>query len=257
MTDTWSAKQYTKFEDERTRPVRDLVARIQNTDVRTAVDVGCGPGNSTEQLLARYPAAKVSGMDSSADMIAAAKKRLPHLQFEVSDLTAWNNTGPFDVILSNAVLQWVPDHKAILQSLIAKLAPGGSLAVQIPANLAEPAQTLMREVANNGPWAQKLKHADAARTDRHDAEWYFRELRGSVTGLDIWKTTYYHPLAGASAIVEWFRGTGLRPFLDPLDDAEKAEFLKRYEAGIAKAHPAMADGTVLLPFPRLFIIATK
>jgi len=257
MADTWSAKQYTKFEDERTRPVRDLVARIQNTDVKTAVDVGCGPGNSTEQLLARYPHAAVSGIDSSPDMIAAAKKRLPALQFDVTDLTQWKTDKSFDVILSNAVLQWVPDHKAVMQALMNKLSPGGSLAVQIPANLAEPAQTLMRDVAASGPWAQKLKDADTARTDRHDADWYYRALKDSAKTLDIWKTIYYHPLAGANAIVEWFKSTGLRPFLDPLEAEEKAEFLKRYEDAVAKAHPALPDGTVLLPFPRLFIIATR
>ncbi|HUZ65929.1 MAG TPA: trans-aconitate 2-methyltransferase [Acetobacteraceae bacterium] len=254
----WSATQYTKFEDERTRPVRDLLANIPAANVAAAVDIGCGPGNSTELLLARFPDALVTGLDSSADMIGAARKRLPHIRFEIDDIATWRSPGPFDVILANAVLQWVPDHAALLPALIARLAPGGSLAVQMPDNLDEPAHRLMREIAADGPWANKLAGATKARAARHGADWYYRALRGDVAAVDIWRTTYHHPLAGgAGAVVEWFKGSGLRPFLDPLGADERAAYLARYHAAVGQAYPALADGTVLLPFPRLFIVATR
>lgn len=253
---TWSATQYTKFEDERTRPVRDLIAGIPAAGVHTAVDIGCGPGNSTELLHARFPGASVIGLDNSTDMIAAARKRLPGLRFETQDISTWRDLGPFDVILANAVLQWVPDHATLFPALIAKLVPGGTLAVQIPDNGDEPAHRLMREVAAAGPWADKI--GTAIRFHRNGADWYFAQLRPKVARLDIWRTTYHHVLAGgASAVVEWFKGSGLRPYLDALNEGERAEFLARYQAAIAAAYPAFPDGAVLLPFPRLFIVATR
>ncbi len=255
---SWSAAQYVKFEEERTRPVRDLVARITHVAVRRAADIGCGPGNSTEVLRERYPDAEIVGVDSSADMIEAARKRLPGVGFVIADIaTAWGDAG-FDVVLANALIQWIPGHETLLPALIAKLKPGGSLAVQIPDNLDEPSHRLMREVAAHGPWAAKLAHAARAREARHGAEWYFRLLRAHGARVDVWRTTYFHPLSGgARAIVEWVKGTGLRPFLDPLDAPEREDYLARYEAAIANAYRVEPDGTVLLPFPRLFLVATR
>ena len=253
---TWSAAQYVKFEEERTRPVWDLIARVPNAEPRRAADLGCGPGNSTEVLRARYPDAEIVGVDSSADMIAAARKRLPDIAFELADIEGWPSAG-FDVILANAVIQWIPDHEALLPALIGKLSPGGSLAVQIPDNLDEPSQRLMLEVAADGPWAGKLAHAAQARAAIRGADWYFRLLKRHAARVDIWRTTYFHPLAGARAIVEWFKSTGLRPFVDPLEAGEREAYLARYEAAIAAAYPAEDDGTVLLPFPRLFFVATR
>jgi trans-aconitate 2-methyltransferase len=254
---TWSAAQYVKFEQERTRPVRDLVQRIPLAEIATAVDIGCGPGNSTEVLRERYPGARIIGLDSSPDMIKAARERLPDIAFEAADIREWLPKAPLDVILANAVLQWIPDHETLLPALIAKLNPGGALAVQMPDNLDEPSHRLMREVASDRLWAAKLKYAAAARVERHPAAWYFQLLRSHTTNVDVWVTTYFHPLAGARAIVEWLKGTGLRPFLDPLETSEREAFLARYEAAIAKAYPAEADGTVLLPFPRLFLVAAR
>jgi trans-aconitate 2-methyltransferase len=254
---TWSAAQYLKFEHERTRPVRDLVAQIPNAEVLSAADIGCGPGNSTEVLRERYPHARIIGLDSSTDMIEAARKRLPDIAFDVADIRNWLPKAPPDAILANAVLQWIPDHETLLPALMAKLKPGGALAVQVPDNLDEPSHRLMGEVASNGPWAAKLKDATAARTERHPASWYFQLLRAHASHVDVWRTTYFHPLAGARAIVEWLKGTGLRPFLDPLEQSEREAFLARYEEAIAKAYPAEADGTVLLPFPRLFLVAAR
>jgi trans-aconitate 2-methyltransferase len=255
---SWSAKQYVAFEDERTRPVRDLLAALPPIDAHSAIDLGCGPGNSTEVLAARYPRANISGIDSSSDMIEAARRRLPRIRFAVEDLQAWKDAGPFDVVLANAVLQWVPRHDSLLPALVAKLAPGGALAVQMPDNLDEPAHRLMREVAADGPWAAKLATASAARAPSPSAAWYYELLRPLCSKVDLWRTTYYHLLrGGAEAVVEWFKGSGLRPFLEPLNSVEYAAFLVRYTAAIAEAYPRLADGSVLLPFPRLFLTAIR
>jgi trans-aconitate 2-methyltransferase len=252
---TWSAKQYSMFEQQRTRPVRDLVAAIPDGDVRNAVDLGCGPGNSTEVLAERFAQAVVTGMDSSDDMLVDARKRLPALNFELADIGAWNPAQTFDVILANASLQWLPDHATLYPHLVSQLTPGGTLAVQTPDNLDEPAHKLAREVAADGPWAKKIgavKH-----NARHTASYYFELLSKHCSTVDVWRTTYHHPLAGSAAVVEWFKGSALRPFLAPLSESEKSAFLDEYLARITKAYPALADGTVLLPFPRLFIIATR
>ncbi len=254
---SWSAKQYTAFEDERTRPVRDLVAAIPPIEGHRMVDVGCGPGNSTEVLIARFPEAEVSAFDSSADMIEAARKRLPQVQFEIADVTSWSDPGPFGVILANAVFQWVPDHTRLFPRLIEKLAPGGSLAVQMPDNLGETAHRLMREVAANGPWAMKLARVAGVRTKIEDPLWYYGLLKPSCARVEVWRTTYYHSLANAEAIVEWFKGSGLRPFLEPLEDSERKSFLADYLAAIRREFPPFKDGSVLLPFPRQFIVATR
>jgi trans-aconitate 2-methyltransferase len=266
----WSARQYVQFEDERTRPVRDLLAALPAIDAHSVIDIGCGPGNSTELLAGRFAGAAVSGFDSSPDMIAAARERLPGLRFDIADIEPWAyksdaagagsaataGAAPFDVILANAVLHWVPDHARLFPALAAKLAPGGALAVQMPDNLDEPAHRLMREIAADGPWAAKLTAAAAARPSMPTAERYDEILSEAGCRVDIWRTTYYHALSGgAEAVVEWFKGTGLRPFITPLADEEREEFLRRYRSAVARAYPARSDGGVLLPFPRLFIIA--
>lgn len=255
-SDQWSAKQYTAFEAERTRPVRDLVAAIPNRDAKTAIDLGCGPGNSTEVLAAAFPDAAVTGLDNSADMIAAARKRMPGTRFELADLTAWAEPGPFDVILSNAVMQWVPDHATLFPRLLQKLSAGGSLAIQMPDNADQPALRLMREIAADGPWARKL--TNVLRPARQDALWYYELMKPLCSHVDLWRTTYFHVIAGGAAgVVEWFKGSALRPLLTALDDAEQKSFLTRYQAAVAGAYRTMPDGTVLLAFPRLFIVATR
>ncbi len=254
---SWSAGQYSKFENERNRPILDLLAHIPTTDVKSAADIGCGPGNSTELLRDKYPLAQIMGMDSSADMIDAAHKRLPDIQFELADISTWEARGPYDIILANAALQWVPDHVKLFPALISKLSKGGSLAVQMPDNFDESSHRLMREIASEGSWKNKLISA-SKRVARETADWYFQELRGTVTKLDIWRTTYYHSLSGgADAIVEWFKGTGLQPYLNPLSENERVEFTLKYKEAIARAYTTCSDGVVLLPFPRLFIIVTR
>jgi len=254
---TWSPQQYAKFEDDRTRPVRDLLAAVPTDSPARVIDLGCGPGNSTEILAQRYPAAAIAGLDSSPEMVEAARKRMPQVRFEVADLAQWRAAERYGVILSNAVLHWVPDHGTLLPRLAGALDEGGSLAVQMPDNLEEPAHVLMRETAACGPWAAKLAGAASEQTERGSVEWYYGALRPSCGRVDIWRTTYHHVLSGPDAIVEWFKGSGLRPFLAPLAEGERAEYLERYREGVARAYPAQADGAVLLPFPRLFIVATR
>ena len=255
---SWSAQQYVAFEDERTRPARDLLAAIPTIDARSVVDIGCGPGNSTELLVQRFAGAAVRGIDSSADMIDAARKRLPGVRFDTSDIGAWNEPGPFDVIFANAVLQWLPEHATLLPALVDKLTVGGSLAIQMPDNLEQPPHRMMREVAANGPWADKLAPVAGQRTTLDDANTYYQMLCTCSARVDVWRTTYHHPLAGGpAAVVEWFKGSGLRPFLQPLNEVEQTQFLAQYLEAIEPYFPVLADGSVLLPFPRLFIVATR
>jgi len=252
----WDARQYRRFEAERTRPAADLLAQIGGT-ARRVVDLGCGPGNSTEILIARFPDADATGVDNSDDMLAEARKRLAKVRFEKADLALWRPEAPPDVIFANAVLQWTPRHIELMARFVESLAPGGRLAAQMPDNLDEPTHRLMREIASREPFAAKLAEAAAAREPIGSFEDYYAALAPRAARLDLWRTTYAHILAGPDAVVEWVKGTGLRPFLDPLTPAEKEAFLERYRAAVAKAYPPLPDGRALLRFPRLFIVAVK
>ena len=257
MNQDWNARQYLKFEDERTRPPRDLLAQVPLEAPRRVFDLGCGPGNSTELLVERYPQAEVVGLDSSPDMLRQARTRLPGCTFVAADLVHWRPQEHADLLFANAVFQWVPDHPAVLRRLLEALPTGGVLAVQMPDNTAEPALALMREIATRGAWAARLAPAVAARDDLPAPTAYYDLLRPLCAQLDIWHTVYNHVMAGPDAIVEWFRGSGLRPFLAPLDDDMQRDFVAEYRARIAQAYPARCDGKALLRFPRLFIIALR
>lgn len=255
---SWSAPQYLKFEDERTRPARDLLQAVPASEVQSAADLGCGPGNSTELIAARFPGASIVGVDNSADMIRVAKARLPGVRFELAAIEHWNEPGPWDLIFANAALQWVGGHETLLPKLAAMLAERGSLAIQLPDSLNEPSHEAMRTVAMTAPFSAKLAEADSARTEIAGAEWYYALLKPLCARVDIWKTTYFHPLAGGlGVIVEWMKGTGLMPFLKPLSAPEQQDFLAAYKHELAKAYSPLADGTVILPFPRLFLVATR
>jgi trans-aconitate 2-methyltransferase len=251
----WSPSVYLKFENERTRAAIDLLAQVPLEDARRIVDVGCGPGNSTELLALRYPGADILGLDNSPAMLEAARARLPALRFETADADAWLPDGATELVYANATYQWVPNHLAQLPKVLAMLRPGAVLAVQMPDNLAEPTHRLMREVAKAGLWAGRL--ASAARDPLPPPSAYYEALAPHAARLDIWHTIYNHRLEGAAAIVSFISSTGLRPYLDPLSEPERAEFTARYTAKIAKAYPPMADGSVLLRFPRLFFVARR
>ncbi|MEE1657108.1 trans-aconitate 2-methyltransferase [Microvirga sp. CF3062] len=253
----WDAGQYLKFEDERTRPAADLIRRIPLAEIRSAVDIGCGPGNSTELITNRYPGARMLGLDSSPDMLAKARVRLPGVSFQEADIAAWNPDERYDLIFANAVLQWLPDHPRLFARLASCLETGGCLAVQMPNNLHEPSHRLMRKVAQEGPWAEKLAAVSQSRERIGSFEDYYSWLLQAGCSADLWQTTYVHPLADAEAIIEWLKGTGLRPYLDPLSPEEQSEFLDRYRIEIEKAYPAQQDGKVLLRFPRLFFVAQR
>ncbi|MGO4524326.1 trans-aconitate 2-methyltransferase [Microvirga sp. 2MCAF35] len=251
----WDARQYLKFEDERTRPSLDLLGRVPLEAPTNCLDLGCGPGNSTELIARRYPAARIIGLDNSPDMLAKARTRLPNLDFEEADIATWETEERFDLIFANAVLQWLPGHPTLLERLVSFLKDGGCLAVQMPNNLNEPSHRLMAQVAEEGPWAQKLFSAAQAREAIGSFEDYYAWLRRTGCSVDIWQTTYVHPLDGAAAIVEWFKSTGLKPYIDPLLPEERSDFLRLYEAAISEAYPGQGDGKVLLRFPRLFFVA--
>jgi trans-aconitate 2-methyltransferase len=253
----WNADLYLRFEDERTRPSLDLIQRVRLDQPSRCIDLGCGPGNSTELVAGRFPRAAVEGLDSSPDMIAKARKRLPGLSFALADLATWSAALPYDLIFANAVLQWIPDHARLFARLAGSLAPGGVLAVQMPNNSSEPSHVAMAEVAAEGPWAERLARARDAKALIGSFSDYRRWLAEAGCESELWQTTYVHALEGHQAIVDWFMSTGLKPFIDPLPEAERQLFLERYREKIALAYPAEPDGRVLLRFPRLFILATR
>jgi len=253
----WSATQYLKFEDERTRPPRDLIAQIPLARAERVIDLGCGPGNSTELLVARYPDAEVTGLDSSPDMLAQARERLPKCAFVQADLTSWTPPQRTSLLFANASFQWLPDHQAVLRRMLESLPPGGVLAVQMPDNMNEPALALMSRVAGHGPWAGNPALAAAAREPLWRPEAYYDLLKPLCAQLDIWHTIYNHVMAGPQAIVEWFKGSALRPYLSALEPGLGDAFLAAYLAEIKQHYGARHDGRVLLPFPRVFIVAVR
>jgi trans-aconitate 2-methyltransferase len=253
----WNADLYRQFEEERTRPARELLDRVNLDAPGEVIDLGCGPGNSTELLLARYPAAQVLGLDTSDDMLASARKRLLACRFIKADIASWQPQQAPDLLYANAALQWVPDHVRLFPRLTSLLASNGMLAVQMPDNLDEPTHRLMREVAATGPWAPLIGDAGAKRAKCLQAADYYDLLAPQARDIDIWRTTYYHLMPSAAAIVSWLRATGLKPFVDPLPAAMQVDFLAAYQARIDAAYPPHADGKRLLAFPRLFLTARR
>jgi trans-aconitate 2-methyltransferase len=253
----WNPGQYLKFDEERTRPCRDLVQRIGLKNPRRIIDLGCGPGNSTGVLAEHWPEAAITGLDHSEEMIRAAREKYPHGKWERGGIAAWNPGETFDLIFSNAALQWVPDHAAVLPRLFGHVAPGGALAWQVPANIDAPAHQLMRDIASVSRWRARFPEK-VREWFVHEPAFYYDLLAATAERLDLWSTDYLHVVDGPSAIVEWYRGTGLRPFLDLLaGPAEKEEFLSNYLREIAKAYPRQSDGRVLFLFRRFFAIAYR
>ncbi|WP_297322352.1 trans-aconitate 2-methyltransferase [uncultured Bartonella sp.] len=251
----WSAKEYLKFEVERTRPVRDLANAIPLKEVKTIVDLGCGSATSTEVLLKQWPNANISGFDSSPDMIASAKKRLPKVDFLVENIEKWSPKENVDLLFSNAVFQWLPHHIDEMKRLVGAMKSGAALAVQMPDNLFEPTHRAMIHVAEDKRWADRI--GSVAREKLPNVSVYYDALRPLVHYIDIWQTIYNPIMDNHEAVVDWMKGAALRPFLAPLDDEEKQAYLALYLERIKKLYPTQYDGKVLLRFPRLFIVLVK
>jgi trans-aconitate 2-methyltransferase len=253
----WSSAQYLKFEDERTRPARDLLAQVPLESAARAYDLGCGPANSTELIVARFGADNVTGLDSDPNMLAAARSRLKGTRFIEADLATWQPPEPADLLYANAVFQWVPDHLSALARLMDGLKPGGVLAVQMPDNLQEPSHVAMEEAAQDGPWREKFKTRNPKRDPLPAPRAYYDRLAPKASRVDVWHTIYNHPMANPDAVVEWMKGTGLRPYLDTAGPDRAAAFTEAYRARLAKLYTPMADGRVLFRFPRLFVVAVR
>jgi trans-aconitate 2-methyltransferase len=253
----WDAEQYLRFDDERTRPCRELAARVAVVVPDRVIDLGCGPGNSTAVLAERWPNSELTGLDSSSEMIAAARRAHSRLGWSVGDIADWANENGqnYDIVFSNAALQWVDDHPAVFPKLLSRVAPGGALAIQMPGNYDAPAHRIMRELAASTVWRDRFPTGGVLEWHVHDLATYY-DILAPAAAVDIWQTEYLHILADPAAIVEWYKGTGLRPFLDALvDDDQRAEFLAQYLQRIQHAYPARSDGRVIFPFRRLFLIA--
>jgi len=253
----WNSTLYLKFERERTRAARDLLAQLPDFEPRNVFDLGCGPGNSTELLATAFPRATIVGIDSSDQMLAVAKCRLGSAEFIKQGIESWRPTVSADLIFANAALQFVPNHHELMPHLVSFLSEGGWLAVQMPDNIHELSHALMRMVAADGPWANRLVPIAKTRALIGPLDEYYRLLTSLCSRLDIWQTTYVHPLDGADGIVEWFEGSGLRPFLEPLSSWEREAFLSRYRSELAAAYPTQPNGKVLLRYPRLFFVAQR
>lgn len=251
----WSAAQYLKFAEDRTRAARDLLAAVPADTPGHVVDLGCGPGNSTALLVGRFPGAAVTGIDTDPDMLATARKALPYVRFEQADITGWSPQRPVDLLFANASLQWVDDHEALFPRLLGYLAPGGSLAVQMPDNLNEPTHRAMREIAQAPEWRDRLQDTRANRKPLIPPHALYALLRPTCSRVDVWRTVYHFELEGVAGIVEWFKGSALPPYLAPLDPDEQARFLSEFHDAITPHYPE-TDGRSLLAFPRYFFVAT-
>jgi trans-aconitate 2-methyltransferase len=251
---TWDPGQYLRFADERLRPALDLIARITHPGARRVVDLGCGTGSALPLLRERFPGAQLVGVDASAAMLE--KARAAGVAIERVEISSWSPPEPVDVIFSNAALHWIAGHAQLFPRLLACLAPGGLLAAQMPAMHDEPVRALQSAAAASGPWSAQLAGVASAPAILA-AEAYYDLLCAISATVDIWETRYLHILRGEDPVVQWALGTSLRPYLDALSPSDRPGFLAAYSALLKPHYPQRADGSVLLPFRRLFIIATK
>ncbi|KAH7123815.1 S-adenosyl-L-methionine-dependent methyltransferase [Dendryphion nanum] len=276
-TPDWSASQYLKFNNERTRPVYDLISQtlphLSSNPSPKIQDLGCGPGNSTSALLSTFPDASITGLDSSPDMIREARATLPSVTFTIADLSSYTAPPDADLLFSNAVFHWLRSSSRIptLQTLFRNLKSGAVLAFQVPDNYHEQSHALMRDTASlpGKSWTDSFAGTkigdlqDATRPDLdpiEKPEAFIEAFTSEATVVNVWRTTYFHVLQDAHAIVEWVRGTGLQPFLHRMEDEKvRGEFLQEYERRIAGAYGALKDGTgrVVLGYPRLFVVAVR
>ncbi len=249
--------QYGKFGPERMRPVEDMLGRIPLDAPSIVFDLGCGDGRVTRQLAERWPDAAFTGVDSSPEMLDAARRLQPHENWVEADVATWTADSPADLVFAGASLHWLDDHETLFPRLMGLVAPGGILAVQMPRNFDAPSHHCMREAAGAGPWKAKLAAVDRRHSPVAEPADYYAILAPHAARVDVWETDYIHALEGDDPVVEWTMGTGLRPYLGPLDEGEQEAYLTDYRARIAQAYPRRDDGVTLFPFRRLFIIATR
>ncbi|MGA8246972.1 MAG: methyltransferase domain-containing protein [Nocardioides sp.] len=253
MPHTWDPEHYLTYADERGRPFVELLARVGAESPGTVVDLGCGPGNLTTLLRARWPEADVRGLDSSPEMIERAQAVDPTITFAVGDLTAWvGDADPVDVLVSNATLQWVPGHLDLLPALVGRVRVGGWLAFQVPGNFEEPSHTIRRDLAAEPPYDVHTR--GVAVPSSHDAAVYLEALAALGCRVDAWETTYLHVLTGADPVFAWVSGTGARPTLQALPDDLRPGFEAEFRRRLRAAYPER-DGRVVLPFRRVFVVA--
>ena len=249
----WDPARYLQYADERGRPFLELLSRVDAREPRLVVDLGCGPGALTALLKERWPAARVVGVDSSAEMVEGAD-RARGVEYVVADLRTWSPLEPVDVLVSNATLQWVPEHVDLLPSLVDQLAPGGWLAIQVPGNFDEPSHALRRELAADPRFAPFL--AGVASPDAFGPETYLEALAECGCTVDAWETTYLHVLRGEDPVFAWVSGTGARPTLQALPVGVREEFEEELKVRLRAAYPSRPWGTVL-PFRRVFAVAHR
>lgn len=250
----WNPTLYSAFAQPRLRPALDLMARIHADSPRVVVDLGCGTGNVTRILAERWHDSTVTGVDSSAEMLAAAAAQPSRIRWQHGDARQWSPQRPVDVLFSNAALHWLDDHAALFPYLLAQVAPHGTLAVQMPHNHYAASHAVMAETVEAGPWAGRLRPL-ARRFPVADPDFYYDVLAPLTASVDLWETEYLHVLEGDNPVVKWTQGTALGPLLDALEDPERTEFLNEYSRRIAEAYPARSDGKTLFPFRRLFMVA--
>ncbi len=251
----WKPQTYLQFAGPRTRPAADLLARIAKPDPATVIDLGCGTGNSTALLAARWPGAKLTGLDSSEAMLAQARAGDVPADWVLGDIASWQPAFPYDVIFSNAAFQWLGDQVVLLPRLLSFVAKGGVFAFQVPVNYHAHSHALMRDVAAQSRFKAAL--ANVREIQWATASGYYDMLAGPGVSLDIWTTEYLQVLEGEDAVYRWVSATGLRPFVQALAGDEQAGFIAEYKARLDKAYPRRADGSTLLPFQRLFVVAIK
>jgi trans-aconitate 2-methyltransferase len=253
---SWDPKTYLAFGGERTRAAAELVARIALQDPQHIADLGCGPGNSTALLAARWPEAQIDGIDNSRSMLAEARETPVRARWIEADVGSWSPDTKYDLIYSNATLHWIAAHESLLPRLMSYLAPGGVLAFQVPRNFAEPSHMIAQEIAGEPRWSAKLAQARDW-WNVHEPEDYYNILEPLAAPIDIWETRYLQTLEGPDAVYRWVKGTGLRPFLDALDGPEREAFIAEYRARAVRAYPERPNGVTLFPFQRLFCVATR
>jgi len=254
----WDAELYLQFANERNQPSLDLIARLADLQPRRVVDLGCGPGNSAALLRRRWPDAAILGLDNSPAMIAAARKSDPAIRWELADAATWRSPEPFELVFSNAVLHWIPRHAEVVARWFELVAPGGALAIQLPAYHHGPLhQRVALEAADDPAWRDRMRSATTSLTVETPG-FYYDQLAPIAARFAIWETEYRHVMDGPEAILKWVSGTGLRPFLECLpDESERRRFEAMLVDGYRRVFPAQTDGRILFPFRRLFIIARR